>query len=789
MKPTSATPQRVVLETSLKPFAGQNPTALRAACLQLWDNWKPLCAGVDEVAVMLWVGSGDEILLWHSNWSAPMPYADSIGFCNYDEPGAYPPGNAHYSNNRAVPYRPNPPTLRYRDLRNIIAALRATAGRPILIGATFDPGPEFATSPFRYKEHPELLTPGNAEKNPHMMHFITHQATLKDGMPFGTFLGRQTKSLAKAVGFDFIWFSNGWGFTHFPWSAWGEVFRAGGFHLDEAGRQRERTNKFWRDFTSECRLPIEVRGTNFTVGMDLVSDGCSHIDLWKIGGLKRPPVNPPWGSRALGLEMVSYLSRLAATPTNSLPFRYYLNDPWFVVNPLLDYYNHELFDIYVPMSASRLNARGGVDAPTALSVLTIDNEKGELRPADAREVTPHLHRAFAERADTAGPVVWVYPFHEYDNVLKQSPDRLPRLLMHDWFMCQAVNAGLPVNTVCSLQRFTALKKKLPDAIYIAPTMDCGALLDSGKNVLLYGPLDDAPPAVRTALGVTLDEPLEGDFDVELNLATDNFTREPQRPAGEDPNMAAVGLLDLTKHEGGPRRLRHRALNSGGGIREVATDSVRIAVTQNGQRRAYAIVRGRVAWIRGTVGWDPAINALEPVVDPAWRFHKCDDWPRRLLAEFGLDIRQDRLDENVRPANVFIKRYRGAWWFVGHKPNTTAKFWVKTADGAPLYAECETPIVNGYAGETFGKTFVNEVRAFVKMRDGVVQVKELPVPIGQRRHFCLAGLEGATVTLYPEPKAQLRLLRKITDKDTVPFTPGANGAVIVHDYTGNLQVQW
>ena len=32
------------------------------------------------------------------------------------------------------------------------------ADRKILIGATFDPGPEFVESPFRYEEHPELLT-------------------------------------------------------------------------------------------------------------------------------------------------------------------------------------------------------------------------------------------------------------------------------------------------------------------------------------------------------------------------------------------------------------------------------------------------------------------------------------------------------------------------------------------------------------------------------------------------------------------------------------------------------
>jgi len=54
--------------------------------------------------------------------------------------------------------------------------------------------------------------------------YATYPAGLPDGVPFGTFLGRQFESLAQAVGFDFVWFSNGFGLTHYAWNYLGEVY-------------------------------------------------------------------------------------------------------------------------------------------------------------------------------------------------------------------------------------------------------------------------------------------------------------------------------------------------------------------------------------------------------------------------------------------------------------------------------------------------------------------------------------------------------------------------------------
>jgi len=826
--------QRVCLETSLKPFLKLDDESIAATCTRLWRNWDRLVERAGEVLVLLWVGDGSEILQWQGDWDAPVPHAESIGFCNYDTPGAFPPENRHYRVNRAVPYLDNPPTITFGDLKRIIAALRRTAretiGRDILIGATIDPGPEFVHNDWKFGKHPEILIPDLQTRMPCMMHFLTHQSTLQpdgevyagfpDGLneptSFGTFLGRQFAALRRDLGYDYIWLSNGFGYTHFPWTFQGEVFDGQSFDGDRANSEMEKAAAFWMDFRREAPdAEVQVRGTNFSVGMDIAANGVSHVDIAAAGRLERPPCNPPWGSRALGLEMVSYLSRISKTPGSALPFRYYLNDPWFVSTPWYDYYNREPFDIYVPMSAARLNDQGGVETPTDLSLLTIDTEKGELLSDQATEVIPHLLRAMETRADAAGPVVWIYPFDEYHAILKSNRDRLPVVFAHDWFACAMVNAGMPLNTVCSSDAFAALAEagRLPDAVFVAPAPAAGwayadALLAharSGGKALLYGPMDDVSRELLDALDLTLTEPLEGDFEMDCRVILDRFAELPCAPT-EDAFLASIGM------DGDPgataatasRPLRHRAVVSGGGLRAVADptdDGVRITATQHGQTRAYAVVRspaewngGQLAWIRGSVCFDPAPKTIEPRFDPPWQFLRPDDWPRRLLAELGLDIVQDRRSEAAKPANVFVKRYDGAWFFTGHKPDTSVRFWVRTPDGAPCYMETEMPIVNGYAGECFGKTFHNEVRAFVRMRDGVVKTKAMPVPVGRRQHFSLAGLVNADVTIYPKPDAlstgSLDLQPIIAGDTPVPYEADAvRGAARVRDFTGTLYVAY
>src|SRR5690606_10022458 len=108
-------------------------------------------------------------------------------------------------------------------------------------------------------------------------------------------------------------------------------FNGESFGRVDAGDVADRILGFWRDFRAECDYPIEVRGTNFTTGIDLASDCVPADEIYDGGFIVAPPPNYPSGALNydFGLEMAGYMSRIANLPGKDFPFRYYPNDPWF----------------------------------------------------------------------------------------------------------------------------------------------------------------------------------------------------------------------------------------------------------------------------------------------------------------------------------------------------------------------------------------------------------------------------------------------------------------------------
>src|SRR5690606_1256782 len=236
----------ITLEASLKPFKINEKTYIRAVAKEMFVQWHSLLRHADTVSIMLWTGDGSEILDYEGRVEQPLEWARYMGNPNTGhEVGSGPAELCIHE--RAYRYVDNPPEFTYGDLKFIVQAVkeegRHVTGKIIQVGATFDPGPEFAKSEFKYRKHPEILG-GNA-----MGHktFVNCYAVLNgdedryagfptgipDQTPFGTFFGRQSQHFLTDLNFDFIWLSNGFGFGAEGWSSTGAIFDGKQFRQDQ----------------------------------------------------------------------------------------------------------------------------------------------------------------------------------------------------------------------------------------------------------------------------------------------------------------------------------------------------------------------------------------------------------------------------------------------------------------------------------------------------------------------------------------------------------------------------
>ncbi|HAZ62639.1 MAG TPA: hypothetical protein DCZ72_03370, partial [Armatimonadetes bacterium] len=146
----------VTLELSLKPFWEADPEPV---CRRMFRQWLPLIGQARQVSVMLWTADGSELLDYAGRLDDEIEWARYIGGATPRQPvPGDPEGVCLHS--RAYLYRDNPPVHTYRSLAAIVATLKRVGaevpGLPVRVGSTFDPGPEFARSSFKYERHPEV---------------------------------------------------------------------------------------------------------------------------------------------------------------------------------------------------------------------------------------------------------------------------------------------------------------------------------------------------------------------------------------------------------------------------------------------------------------------------------------------------------------------------------------------------------------------------------------------------------------------------------------------------------
>lgn len=728
--------QNVTLEMSLKPFRQTDSIYIDKVCRGVFEQWKPLVKDVPCVSVMLWSADGSELLDYRGEMDAPFSWAMYIGGANNREVShaKIDPDNLGL-HSRCYLFCEDPPTMTYGILRDIVAALKR-AGAEVLgkdkiirVGTTFDPGPEFAKSAFKYSRHNEICM-GNdmgratmvcsyAKLNGDDTPYAAYPSGIPDGLPFGTFFGAQTERFLTDMGFDYIWLSNGLGFGRETWSALGAIFDGKQFHGDKLAGVRQDVIDFWDYFRKECPdYPIETRGTNMSMGIDFATDGVPLRTIYDGDYNLLPPPNSPWAAinGDFGLELMGHLSRIAGLPKDTenirhpYLFRFYIHDIWWANSPWYDRYNSQPHDIYLPLSLARLDGNGKVEPPTHMSLLSIDNCFGELPDACADEPIPHLKKAVKDAPDDIAPVVWVYPFDEYNGAA--SAEELAEMYAGDWFIRGAINDGCPISMVVSTDNFCRHDLSLyQNSILVTPVPKAGTafeekILDwagNGGRVIFYG---------------------------NTRRASERFLTRMQLANTDD---TAEGVLPLILDGKETGEISVNPILSGGGLSATA-----VSEWASAGGKCIAARQNNAIWLRGIVSKE---YNLKPTIG--------ESFLRMALDRLGVQIRLEKRN-GVKPPVLMTHRHDNAFMFSVYAPSTTVKTMLRFPWGAPVLDGYETILEDGFAVYHFPKAEHRECRVFVEQADGIVGCREIPPVSGQyRRRVEVNGLEDATVRFFGE----------------------------------------
>ena len=498
--------EHITLELSLKPFKSTDKDAIRTICIQAFEAWRPLLVGRKSISVLLWASDGSELLDYAGELSAAFEWCRFIGTANLPYlPSDMPKETSLHRYKQD--YISNPPVMTYAILKEIVSTLKSEGKRlfpeaTIRVGETFDIGPEFALSDFKYNRHTEITVSSSAVDRYGFVdataclhaderRYAAYPDGIPEGTPFGTFLGKQAKLFLKDMGFDYLWLSNGLGFSADPWIKTGKIFDGERFYPERLALTKDKVLAFWRLFRAECDLPLETRGTNNSAGIDYATDGVPLFELYRMSLDITAPPNSPWAAinDNFGLEMMGHMTRICELPSNIFPFRYYLHDPWWVNSPWYDRYDGAPSDIYLPMAISRINGRGEVESANSMSILSIDNSYGEMPAACVNEPLPHFLKAEKNAPDAPAPLVWVYPLREYTTASRAL--LLKEMYDADHFIEGAINEGLPLCCVVSTDNFLKTEDAVyRDSILLSPVPErhevLSKLLHTGKGVIFYG---------------------------------------------------------------------------------------------------------------------------------------------------------------------------------------------------------------------------------------------------------------------------------------------------------------
>lgn len=740
--------RNITLEMSLKPFQQTDTASIRAIVQQVYRQWHPLLKNREVISILLWVGDGSELLDYPGDLDRPFEWAYHQGTANQPLATESDPLNLGLHSKRRL-YLQTPPTMTYRILREIISLFKEEGGRQfpgsrIRVGETFDIGPEFAISDFKYRRHPEICSGQKMGRHGFLnSNGVLHQDTfpyagypdgIPEGTPFGTFLGRQTQIFLTEMGFDYLWLSNGVGFSADPWRSEGVIYDGNEFHTEQLAPTKEKVFSFWKLFRAECPdFPLETRGTNFSAGIDYATDAVGLYDIYRADLNILPPPNSPWAALNgnFGLELMGHMSRNCELPARDYLFRFYLHDPWWVNSPWYDRYNGQPHDIYLPMAVSRIDEAGQIHLPSQMNILTIDNSFGQMPDACVNESIPHILKAEKDSPDDISDFVWAYPLREYTT--STSEDDLRQMIAGDWFICRAINHGLPLNTVVSCDNFLRHDPSLYlNSVLITPVPQAGSAFEQailqyarkGGKVLFYGSVDTASAEFRSLFQLTLGSGISGPVSVELKAYPD-IHRDGQYPS----------LLNFRE-----------ALN-GGALNTLATASAGLKAAGYALSAAYQ----NAIWYRAPIGGhDNPYSLSHTTPDDDQEYLRGEVLLRSLLARYGYQIHFDKPTALSATPILTLHRSDNAEMLAVYNPNTAVTTALRFPLGAPLLLGYEAELKEGCACYRFPRAVHAECRVFVEQASGVVSAIECaPVSRLYRRRIVVSGLENATVRFFGE----------------------------------------
>lgn len=501
--------KNVTLEVSLKPFKQTDDAFIRGVCQKIFDQWRPLVKDCETVSVMLWTSDGSEMLDYTGEPDDSFCWCQYLGTANlpYNTTG----DDSISLHELKHDYMQDPPVMTYRILRTIVRNLKeageaALPGKKILVGNTFDIGPEFAPSEFKYTRHPEVCAGSSridskgfvdctALLHADSRRYAAYPEGIPEGEPIGLFLGKQCNCFLRDMEMDFVWLSNGFGFSADPWKLYGKVFDGKEFHMEKLELTRKKVFSFWQSFREGCPdYPVQVRGTNNSVGIDYATDAVPLYEIYKGGFNITPPPNSPWAAinDNYGLEVMGHMTRICELPGDDFLFRFYIHDPWWCNSPWYDRYGGEPHDIYIPMAVSRINGQGRVETAQNLNLLSVDNSFGDMPDSCVNEPIPHLLKAKKDAGDAPAPLVWVYPMREYSTT--RDPGLISEMYYGDTYICEAINHSLPLNCVVSTDHFLLTDLEIyRGSVLISPVPVTEAVKEklarfsaSGGKVIFYG---------------------------------------------------------------------------------------------------------------------------------------------------------------------------------------------------------------------------------------------------------------------------------------------------------------